>query len=276
MHKSTAVVVPLFVSIGIVVLCSRSLVAEASTGYFCPGNLNATATAVTGSSCYAYFSTTLTWSAAKAACESIDGTLARIASSTENTAVHSIISSTEPWIGAADDTSLVSGSSEGEFFWHGDSQAFWTGGQGGTTTGRSYANWNTGTSEPNNGAGTEDCVQMYANGQWNDYDCSDPKSYVCLLTASENETTSSVETGGGGGGVRAQTLQNKISASLQRTTTRHASANDVGGEPTNPAILTSSQQRICDRVLRIFGDNPKMLEKINARLTKSMNFSCRT
>ncbi|XP_078499059.1 uncharacterized protein LOC144754746 isoform X2 [Lissotriton helveticus] len=44
-----------------------------------------------------------------------------------------------------------------------------------------FANWN--VNEPNNGGGDEDCVEMVANGKWNDKECYDIGITVCEFKA---------------------------------------------------------------------------------------------
>ncbi|KAJ7324379.1 hypothetical protein JRQ81_017399 [Phrynocephalus forsythii] len=40
-----------------------------------------------------------------------------------------------------------------------------------------YSNWHPG--EPNNDKGTEDCVELYGNGKWNDKSCGEKRLIVC-------------------------------------------------------------------------------------------------
>uniref|UniRef100_A0A3Q2YER2 C-type lectin domain-containing protein n=1 Tax=Hippocampus comes TaxID=109280 RepID=A0A3Q2YER2_HIPCM len=40
-----------------------------------------------------------------------------------------------------------------------------------------YTNWN--GKEPNNAGGTENCVEMYPDGRWNDNDCLQKRGFVC-------------------------------------------------------------------------------------------------
>lgn len=249
-------------------VASNQIPMFAGAPFACPTGLGEDDSIVIGSSCYAQFSTsTKTWSEAKAACAGLGGTLAIIRGASENTAVHSIIGATEPWIGAADDNALISGSSEGEFFWIGDNANFWTGGQGGSAVGSTYNNWNGG--EPNDAGGGEDCVQMYASGVWNDYDCSDSKAYVCQVVATRS--TSSSSSVGNGGGVRPHTLQKLIDESLQRKSgkmSNHPAASQQS------SVATTPNNRVCTRILKQYGANPKALEKVNARLRKTQGFTC--
>lgn len=237
--------------------------------YACP-SVGADDSVVIGSSCYVYFSATKSWSDAKAACASLGGTLAIIRGASENTAVHSIRGGTEPWIGASDNGSLISGASEGNYHWIGDASAFWEGGQSGSAVGGAYTNWHGG--EPNNASSIEHCLHMYASNRWNDLNCENEQSYVCQLVATrDGESSSSAQ--GGGGGVRTTTLQNLIDASLQRRG-GSATTHPAAGGASSSSHMSASQARICERVLRNFTHNPSMLAKVNARLKKALGFTC--
>ena len=39
------------------------------------------------------------------------------------------------------------------------------------------------SNEPNNWKGTEDCVEMYPSGKWNDRNCNAPGHYSCELSS---------------------------------------------------------------------------------------------
>lgn len=240
--------------VGVLVATGSAL---AITTYACP-EVGATASTVRGSTCYAYFAAEKSWDDAKTSCEGIGGFLVTISNQSENDAVHSIRLSSEPWIGASDDEDRIAGTSEGNHFWlNGTLQQFWTGGQGGSAMPSTYANWSTPTNEPNN-AMNEDCVQIYASGQWNDRDCSLELAYVCELQATATDTGESSN-----GGSRGNAFTRQYDESLQRLPLHTAA----------PA-LTESEQRICDRVLKWFRNDAKMLARVNERIMKRFGFEC--
>jgi hypothetical protein len=54
---------------------------------------------------------------------------------------------------------------------------FWQGGAGGAPIGGKYTNWD--GLEPNDSSGAEDCIEMKADGYWNDAGCSNSHKFVC-------------------------------------------------------------------------------------------------
>jgi len=102
---------------------------------------------------YEYIETPGTWTAAKAAAESmtfmgVQGHLVDILDADENAFVQSLATNDlRAWIGLTDEAS------EGDFVW---------------ITGEplSYTNWSSG--EPNDSDGNEDYVEIFASGAWND------------------------------------------------------------------------------------------------------------
>jgi hypothetical protein len=108
-----------------------------------------------------------TWPVAELDCESEGAHLVVIDDDTENALVQSVAEQSMTsskstnqltWIGLGDSAN------EGEFRW---------------VTGEAVtlARWFPG--EPNNLYGNEDCVEIRANGEWNDDHCDAPLTYVC-------------------------------------------------------------------------------------------------
>mmetsp|Transcript_6959 Transcript_6959/g.9338 ORF Transcript_6959/g.9338 Transcript_6959/m.9338 type:complete len:1729 (+) Transcript_6959:360-5546(+) len=113
-------------------------------------------------SCYAAFTTELTFSEAQSACTEAGASLVSIHSEDENGFVRGLLA-TDFWIGLSD-VSL-----EGTFLW-----------DDGSST--SYTRWYTG--EPNDYLGAEDCTEFYfSTGYWNDQDCSETLPYICKVTS---------------------------------------------------------------------------------------------
>ncbi|KAK7108591.1 hypothetical protein V1264_016300 [Littorina saxatilis] len=118
-------------------------------------------------SCYEYMSSAHKWTDAQTSCKSLDqhGKLVEIGSADENNFVANFVKShggQNVWVGINDMAK------EGHFVF------------GTSTWGLPYTNWNPG--EPNNNAGSEDCVaidvQRY-NGHWHDQNCDNQLSFVC-------------------------------------------------------------------------------------------------
>jgi hypothetical protein len=110
---------------------------------------------------YALFTDLRTWSSANALCESRGGHLATVASATENEVVRSLIANGgqwHAWLGLSD------ADNEGTWRWA-------------TNEPIPYTNWNPG--EPSGGGGTEDWVEMYDSGRWNDNSSTATAPYVC-------------------------------------------------------------------------------------------------
>ncbi len=198
--------------------------ALAAVTYSCPTGLGATNSTTVGSSCYAYYNTTKTWSAAETACQGVGGHLASVRSSAANAAILGMATHGDVWIGASDDNAKISGASEGNYFWAGDSSAFFTGGFGGTAVGGAYLNWEP-VNEPNNFGGSENCVEMYTSfnfGMWNDASCNAAFRYVCEIPAlasgspDPSSSSSSESPVHRSGGVREETLRTRMAIAALR------------------------------------------------------------
>lgn len=109
-----------------------------------------------GESCFEESSNTRSWTDSLNYCSSQGGGLATIESEEENTKINEEFGG-QLWIGYNDRQS------EGTFEW-----------VNGTS---SYTNW--ASNEPNNQNG-EDCAELYADGTWNDYQCSDSSEQTAL------------------------------------------------------------------------------------------------
>ncbi len=107
-----------------------------------------------GCSLYFYYPTAGSSQAAETFAQSLGGHVVSIQSTTENTCLQSELSSNGfggvIWIGYTDNVN------EGTHYWLDGSPI-------------GYTNWSSG--EPNNSGGSEDCVQMYPDGMWNDLNC---------------------------------------------------------------------------------------------------------
>jgi hypothetical protein len=129
------------------------------------------------SRCMRAYSGSATWDEALTACEDLDGTLVRIADSTEENFVAALVAdesgSAEYWIGYNDIDS------EGNFEWT----------DGETVT---YSNWRSG--EPNDSGG-EDCTQVEAGSVWNDMPCTHTATaYVCQAEATAQDLLCTIDT----------------------------------------------------------------------------------
>ncbi|XP_045179679.2 macrophage mannose receptor 1-like isoform X2 [Mercenaria mercenaria] len=113
--------------------------------------------------CYKYFHNTssIDWESAQAVCMSNGGHLAEITSAEINTFLSDLreedIGSHTAWIGLK----LVGGT----YKWIAS---------GKTAT---FKNWATG--EPNNHQSSENCIEMYPDGKWNDHSCANNRRYFC-------------------------------------------------------------------------------------------------
>ena len=166
---------------------------------------------------YRLVTTAATWAAAKTAAfaathNASPGHLATIESEAENAAIfarldpsnnadveaampwgsyaHSDSFARSVWLGAADDAAQVTGSSEGNFFWMGDTLAaataqFWQGGKGGSAVAGRYENWGYAGEEPDDWGAGQDSVGMQIDawpygiaGEWNDLNGAQPQAYL--------------------------------------------------------------------------------------------------
>lgn len=247
-----------------------------ATTYTCPSGLGATASTVVDSSCYAYFSTTKNRADAETACTNIGGHLTAIRSSTVNSAVVSIISNSV-WIGGSDDNAINTGASEGNFFWIGDNQAFWTGGLSGASNGGAYTNWDTG--EPNNDhGGGESCVEFYtSSGRWNDLYCSMSRSYVCQIPATATETASSSSYVQHGGGLRGVSLQMRIDQAVQSRNSAHPSAPKVRSKKSQSSVDNQRASEMalfeCTR-LQYMKQSVQGKQRVNTSVYKKFGVGC--
>ncbi len=199
-----------------------ALVAPAAhaASYECPSGINATNSKVLDNVCYAYYSTGKSWSQAETACQALGGHLVAIRSALIDAAIAEIAPA-EVWIGAADNNSLVAGSSEGNFFWAGDATSFWTGGLSGVATDNRYTNWN--TNEPNDFGSNEDCVVKYSYQTWNDYVCGNSRAYVCGIPGVDPSSSSSTAGSTRAGGLRSQSLQMRIEQASKKLNAKSTS-----------------------------------------------------
>ena len=124
---------------------------------------------------YALFDYGMTWTDAKALCESMGGHLATITSQEEQDAIEELIADSTKhryWLGASDEVT------EGTWEW---------------VTGESFVYKNWGRNEPNNGSGREDYLHIYVKpentsvfGEWNDAFTNDaPFGFICEWEESE-------------------------------------------------------------------------------------------
>ncbi|KAH0507548.1 Pulmonary surfactant-associated protein D [Microtus ochrogaster] len=97
---------------------------------------------------------------AKEVCRQAGGQLASPRSAAENTAIQQLITV----YNKAAFLSMTDERTEGKFIYPtGDSLV--------------YSNWAPG--EPNNNGGSENCVEIFTNGQWNDKSCGEKRLFVC-------------------------------------------------------------------------------------------------
>ena len=123
--------------------------------------------------CYMFFKTPATWTAAQAACLGLGATLATVQSDGQQSIVAALSAnysagSPDAWLGATDQAV------EGTFLWVDDSAL-------------TYSNWRAG--EPNNGgANGEDCVVIEGDNpakEWDDRPCTIAYPYLCARAASQ-------------------------------------------------------------------------------------------
>ncbi|XP_060556685.1 neurocan core protein-like isoform X2 [Ruditapes philippinarum] len=113
-------------------------------------------------SCYYKSTKALKWLEAEEDCIDLGGHLVEITSEQENDFIQSILSVGKRfWIGLNDRVT------ESDFVWV----------SSGSKASSVYTHWFRG--EPNNVNGTEDCVEIYTTGDWNDRDCSEVSHYIC-------------------------------------------------------------------------------------------------
>jgi hypothetical protein len=109
--------------------------------------------------CYEGFSTALSWTAARAACIKLGGTLATIGDAAENDFVNKqFTSNTDTWIGL-NDLAVT-----GTYVWVNGEPV-------------NYFNWEVG--EPNHVGGVEHTIWMRGDGRWNDGNAVTLEAYVC-------------------------------------------------------------------------------------------------
>ncbi len=202
--------------------------------------------------CFAYYAPDggVTWSEAKADCETRGGTLATIKSARENDALHKLEGHEDAWIGGTDTDH------ESDFTWVDESESFCHATPSEeeeptyscVTDDDAYTNFYVG--EPNNSGDNENCMIDYGSlgyltdDYWNDADCGGSMSYICEfadpLTWSSSSSSAASDSarqdengggrggrGGGGGGGAAPlrgTVQNGISASELT----HGAASSMG------------------------------------------------
>jgi hypothetical protein len=118
---------------------------------------------------YWFCDDTMSWSAARAACQAIDMDLAAIGNGSENTFLTAAIDS-DSWIALSDSLS------ESTWMWMTTFSPIWTGGANGTQIPGTYVNWASG--DPN-GDNTRNCGELMTDGEWNDTTCGTAQAFVC-------------------------------------------------------------------------------------------------
>ncbi|XP_066304553.1 uncharacterized protein [Branchiostoma lanceolatum] len=101
--------------------------------------------------CYLFRTQELTWTQAENRCTQVGGHLASVRTGQENEFIRSHSAARKIWIGLNDRGN--------EDTWR------WT-----DSTGVGYLNWL--NNQPDDAGNTEDCVEMYTNGRWNDNRCN--------------------------------------------------------------------------------------------------------
>lgn len=126
-----------------------------------------------GNTCFFAVQSKLTWDEAEAACVKEGGHLASIASEPENAAARAAATAAcgglSAWIG------LTDGAKEGMFTWSSGEPV-------------TFTRWKTG--EPSDVGGSENYVEMYSEGSWNDRNTTDGSMscYVCELPGTTGAT----------------------------------------------------------------------------------------
>ncbi|KAH9488667.1 C-type mannose receptor 2 [Bulinus truncatus] len=114
--------------------------------------------------CYKVFSEGITWHNATDRCQKLGGYLPSIPDDTTDRFIRNLISNTKDtkrvWIGL-NDLSI-----EKEYIWS-DGSPY------------KFANWSDG--QPDSDDKTEDCVEIFSSGGWNDIDCYYLNHYICSL-----------------------------------------------------------------------------------------------
>lgn len=123
---------------------------------------------------YAFCDVFLSWADARDSCLDAQADLARIDDTDENSFIglHSQIIFDEAlwtWIGGHDSDT------EGQWFWLGETQPFWSGDQNGTE--HMFTKWH--ATDPNGGV-SENCAALWPGlDEWLDLDCESVQVYVC-------------------------------------------------------------------------------------------------
>ncbi|XP_065140978.2 galactose-specific lectin nattectin-like [Paramisgurnus dabryanus] len=115
-----------------------------------------------GVQCYNFFSQSVNWITAEKNCQSVDANLASVRSSVENSFLLSLVPSDKrAWIGGHD------GEIEGQWLWADGSPYVFT-------------NWC--SSQPDNAAGNENCMEINESTKrcWNDATCTLTMGYICV------------------------------------------------------------------------------------------------
>ncbi|XP_069468592.1 C-type lectin mannose-binding isoform-like [Ambystoma mexicanum] len=115
-----------------------------------------------GNVCYRVFTSKSTFASAEMYCRGRirGGRLASVHSSRDNARVSLLLRGRAPraWLGGLH-------LHQGKIFIWSDGSTY------------NFQNWAPG--EPNNSGGQEFCIEMYANGQWNDLACQHKQSFIC-------------------------------------------------------------------------------------------------
>ncbi|XP_072925303.1 uncharacterized protein [Hemitrygon akajei] len=114
-------------------------------------------------SCYQFSSSAQSWTEAQRHCASVDAHLVVINNAEEQDFLRRTLQN-RCWIGLSD------AESEGDWMW-----------VDGTDYSSSLTNWDEG--EPNNEGDTEDCVEIFVNGEWNDLPCYIFRYWICEKSA---------------------------------------------------------------------------------------------
>ncbi len=122
---------------------------------------------------YRGFTTKVSWTAAKAACETLGGHLVTITSVEESSFVHNLAGSNYVWIGLSD---VIE---EGNW-------DQWITGES-CVRGVDYTNW--GTNQPDNYGGIEHYGHMRTDGTWNDLPATSSIYYICEWDSLDDKHT---------------------------------------------------------------------------------------